>query len=138
MARTNRSPVAVNVTMDAADILVAALNTLEGIDFVRDAWENKAPDSYGVVELSGQSNALWADDRMIGQCFQLRVHLYTAGGSDEWVAKVQAKLVEATDGYRLTAHDYDYGINKNHWTWDCQIYGPLQWEEEAEDGTLGN
>ena len=42
MARS-RNTTPTTVTRDAADILVDALNTIEGISFVRDAWENKAP-----------------------------------------------------------------------------------------------
>lgn len=134
MARSRSTPVTTTVTMDAADLLVSALNTIEGISFVRDAWENKAPTDYGVVELAGQSNALWADNRMTEQVFQLVVHLYVAGGSDEWVSKVQEKLSTACDGYSLPAHEFAYDIGKNHWTWNCQIIGPLQWDEVVTSG----
>ena len=135
MARRNNTQTA-SVTRDAADLLVSALNELEGIAFVRDAWENKAPDNYGVVELSGQSTALWADNKMLEQVFQLVVHLYVDGGSDEWVAKVQQKLATACDGYSLPAHEFAFDIGKNHWTWNCQIIGPIQWDEVAENGTV--
>lgn len=134
MARTRSDPVATTVTVDAADLLVAALNEIEGIDFVRDAWENKAPDNYGVVELAGQSSALWADNRMQEQMFQLTVHLYVKGGSDEWVSKVQAKLDTATDGYSLPLHEFAFDIGKNHWQWTAWIVGPLQWEETVTSG----
>ena len=132
MARTERT--ATTVTRDAADLLVDALNTIEGISFVRDAWENKAPDNYGVVELTGQSNAMWADNRMTEQVFQLTVHLYVDGGSDEWVGKVQGKLATACDGYSLPAHEFAFDIAKNHWTWNCQIIGPILWEEPVTNG----
>ena len=46
------------VTVDAIDVLLNKLNTIEGIEFVRDAWLNKAPDNYGVVELQGEANQL--------------------------------------------------------------------------------
>ena len=134
MARTRNTPVSTTVTRDAADILVAKLNELEGIQFVRDAWENKAPDDYGVVELDGQSMSLWADDRMIEQVFQLKVHLYITGTGDDKVALVQQKLAAVCDGYSLPAHEYAYDIDKNHWTWQCSMIGPLQWEEVVTDG----
>ena len=136
MARSRTTPVTTTVTRDAADLLVGKLNEIEGIAFVRDAWENKAPDNYGVVELAGQSSALWADNRMLEQVFQLTVHLYVAGGSDEWVAKVQEKLAEACDGYSLPAHEFAFDIGKNHWTWNCQIVGPIQWEETVTSGEV--
>lgn len=122
------------VTVDAADLLVAKLNELEGIAFVRDAWENKAPDNYGVVELSGQSDSLWADNRMIEQVFQLTVHVYVNGTGDDMVAKVQQKLSAVTDGYSLPAHEFAFDIGKNHWTWNCVMIGPLQWEETVSNG----
>lgn len=128
MARTRNTPVTTTVTYDAADILVAKLNELDGLAFVRDAWENKAPDDYGVVELDGQSMSLWADDRMIEQVFQLKVHMYITGTGDDKVALVQQKLAAVCDGYSLPAHEYAYDINKNHWTWQCSMIGPLQWE----------
>lgn len=135
MARTRSAPAApVTVTHDAADLLVAKLNELTGITFVRDAWENKAPDNYGVVELDGQAGSLWADNRMLEQIFRLKVHLYVTGGGDEWVSQVQGKLAEACDGYNLPAHEYAFDINKNHWTWDCEIIGPIRWEEMVENG----
>ena len=134
MAQSNDTPVTTTVTYDAADILVAKLNELDGLAFVRDAWENKAPDDYGVVELDGQSMSLWADDRMIEQVFQLKVHLYITGTGDDKVALVQQKLAAVCDGYSLPAHEYAYDIDKNHWTWQCSMIGPLQWEEVVTDG----
>lgn len=122
------------VTRDAADLLVDALNTIGGISFVRDAWENKAPDDYGVVELNGQSDSLWADNRMVEQTFQLTVHLYVHGGSDEWVGKVQDKLRTSCDGFSLPTHEYLFDIDKNHWQWTVQIIGPIQWEETVSNG----
>ena len=117
------------VTRDAADILVEQLNTIEGISFVRDAWENKAPDDYGVVELSDQSNALYADNHLIAQEFRFRVHLYATGGSNAWITKIQAVLDSYTDGYAMESHEFLYDIGKNHWTWRAFLVSPLQWEE---------
>lgn len=133
MARS-RNTTPTTVTRDAADILVDALNTIEGISFVRDAWENKAPDDYGVVEMTGQSNALWADNKMQEQTFALAVHLYTKDGGNVWIRKIQEKLEEACDWYTMPSHEFVYEISKNHWTWTAYIIGPLQWEEAAVGG----
>ena len=135
MARSRTlSSAPATVTRDAADILVDALNTIDGISFVRDAWENKAPDDYGVVEMTGQSNALWADDRMVEQTFSLAVHLYTKDGGNAWIQKIQEKLATACDWYNMPTHEFIYEIGKNHWTWTAYIIGPLQWEEAAVGG----
>ena len=133
MARS-RNATPTTVTRDAADILVEQLNTIEGISFVRDAWENKAPDNYGVVTLTGQNNALYADNHMIAQTFTLAVHLYVTDGSNAWIEKVQEKLNEYTDGYSLPTHEFVFEINKNHWQWTVYMIGPLQWEEVVTSG----
>ena len=130
MARTKG---AAPVTRNAADMMVDRLNDT-GIPFVRDAWENKAPDDYGVVEVIGQSAALWADDRMLEQVFQLRIHLYVNGSRDDLVTSVQEKLNDICYTYSLPSHEFLFDIAKNHWTWDCHIIGPLQWNEVATGG----
>lgn len=124
-------------TYDAADLLVEALNVIDGLAFVRDAWENKAPDNYGVVELDGDAASLWADDHQVGVIYQLSVHLYVTGGGDEWIKKIQTVLAERCDGYTMPTHEYAYDISKNHWLWRCRIIGPLQWTESegGDDGT---
>ena len=135
MARNRTTPiVATTVTRDACDILVEKLNEIPGIAFVRDAWENKAPDDYGVVELTGQNNALYADNHMIAQTFALAVHLYATDGSNAWIPKIQAKLNDWTDGYSLPVHEFLWDIGKNHWQWTAYMIGPLQWEEESTGG----
>ena len=137
MARNRNVPETVTTTTvirDAADILVAKLNEIDGITFVRDAWENKAPDNYGAVGMTNQSNALWADDRMVEQVFCMYVHLYCKGGGNEWITKIQEKLEEASDWYNFQAHEFVYEIGKNHWTWAAYIVGPLQWEEVVTGG----
>ena len=138
MARNRTTPVTTttSVTRDAADILVDRLNEIEGIAFVRDAWENKAPDNYGVVEMAEQADALWADDRMQEQTFRLTVHLYAKDGGNEWIGKIQEKLAEATDWYSMAPHEYAWDIGMNHWTWYAYIIGPLQWSEVVPVGTV--
>ena len=138
MARTKAaaSTAPATVTRDAVDLLVEKLNEIEGIDFVRDAWEDKAPDNYGVVEMAEQAMAQWADDKMVEQAFSMTVHLYAADGSNAWIRKIQEKLAEATDWYNMLPHEYAWDIGKNHWSWNAYIIGPLQWEEVTEGGTV--
>lgn len=130
MARS-RTAAVTTVVRDAADILTAKLNEIEGLAFVRDAWENKAPDNYGVVELEGEPEALWADDRQVDCIYQMSVHIYVSGGGDEYVALIESKLAEVCDGYSMPLHEYAYDINRNHWQWRCRMFGPLRWTEEG-------
>ena len=169
MARTRNEPVATTVTRDTVDQLVSELNTLDGITWVRDAWENQAPDNYGVVEVNGAPVNMWADNVLISQDFvdgiryigdplndaySLRVirnlvtGLYdyywglddidcgddTETNRDDLVALVQAKLAAKCDSYVLAGHEFAYDIGKNHWWWNCQVIGPLQWEDVDTNG----
>ena len=135
MARSrNVTPVTTTVTVDAVDRLATALNTLEGIAFVRDAWENKAPANYGVVEVDGAPMNLWGDDKLLSQVFQLRVHAYVDGSRDDLVPMIQAKLGTATDWFSLIQHEFLMDVNKNHWVWQAQVIGPLQWTEVVTSG----
>ena len=141
MARTtkaNRTTTA-TVTVDAIDKLVEKLNTIEGIEFVRDAWQEKAPDDYGVVELSGEARQLWADGHLTDSIYRVIVHLYVKDDDDTWPAKVQEKLeaLEA-DGVLDTTHtnsrEFLMDIVKVHWTWSVFMYGPLTWTETVPAG----
>ena len=62
MAQTNDP-----VTVDIIGQLVDRLNEIDGIEFVEDAWLNKAPENYGVVELTGEAGNDWADGRKTAQ-----------------------------------------------------------------------
>ncbi len=137
MARTTRSAATNTVTtVDAVDRLVAKLNEIEGIEFVRDAWVNKAPENYGVVELTGEPRQLWADGKLLDSIWRVIITLYVAGDDDDWPAKVQAKLeaMEAADEVELThtiSRNFDYEIGKVSWVWQVNLCGPLTWESDA-------
>lgn len=123
-------------TIDAVDRLVAKLNEIEGIEFVRDAWVNKAPENYGVVELTGEPAQLWADGKLLDSIWRVVITLYVAGDDDDWPAKVQAKLeaMEAADEVELThtiSRSFDYEISKVSWVWQVNLCGPLTWESDA-------
>ena len=124
------------VTVDAIDTLVNKLNTIEGIEFVRDAWMNKAPDNYGVVELQGEANQLWADGKLIDSIWRVIITAYVTGDDDTIAYTVQAKLedLEADGKVDLThtiSREYAYDINKTCWRWTVNLYGSLTHEEEA-------
>lgn len=135
MART-RSAQTQTVTIDAIDQLVTQLNEISGIEFVRDAWLNKAPENYGVVELSGEASQLWADGHLLDSVYRVLVHLYVKGDDDSWPAQVQEKLeaLESTGKVDLThtnTRDFDYQTGKVHWMWSVSLYGPLTWTESV-------
>ena len=130
MARTKSTRQTVTVTVDAVDEIVSKLNELDGIEFAKDAWVNKAPENYGVVELSGEARQLWADGHLTDSTWTVIVTAYVNDASDEWPAKVQAKLDSLEDaGFLETTHtvsrEFDYVTGKVRWRWTVFMYGEL-------------
>lgn len=107
------------------DSLLTALNAIEGLAFVQDAWKDKAPDDYGVVELTGESHALWADEKMVEQRFRAKVHIYVHDGEFDWIQAVQSVLEAQDLYYDMPTREYLYDIHAVHWEWDIWIYGPV-------------
>ena len=103
-----------------------------GIPFRVDAWKNEAPNSYGVVELTGQNGGEWADGRMIDQAFTAEVTLYVAGNSAKWIDAIQSKLEELDAGYSLPERRWLPDIKKTAWVWRATFYGPMEWTEFVE------
>jgi len=138
MARTrqNRTAEQATVTVNAMDKIVAKLNTLEGIEFAKDAWVNKAPENYGVVRLSGEARQLWADGHLTDSAWTVVVEAWVKDDSDGYPALIQGKLEALEDdGVIDLTHtnnrEFDYQIGKIHWWWTLIMYGPLQWQEPA-------
>ena len=122
--------------MKALDRLVNKLNEIDGVEFVRDAWVNKAPDNYGVVEMSGEVSQLWADGHLTDSIWRVVVTLYVKSDEDTYPDKVQAKLeaLEAAghlDFTQTVSREFVYDIGKVKWTWQVNMYGSLTWEEET-------
>jgi len=142
MARTKSQKTTQTVTVDAVDLLTSKLSEI-GVTFVRDAWLNKAPDNYGVVELQGEARQLWADGKLLDSIWRALVTLYVKGDDDSYAYQVQSKLEDLeSDGKVDLTHtisrDFDYETGKVRWMWTVNLYGPLTWQEpvteSASDG----
>lgn len=123
-------------TVDVIDLLAAKLSET-GVEFVRDAWLNKAPDNYGVVELQGEAAQLWADGHLTDSIWRVIVTLYVGDDDDTWPGVVQAKLeeMEADGKVDLThtiSRGFDYEIGKVRWMWTVNVYSLTH--EEAVEG----
>lgn len=124
-------------SIDIIDRLVERLNEIEGLEFVRDAWINKAPDNYGVVELSGGGATLWADGVLLDQSFFVRISVYVTDGSNQWLSAVQAKLTEMELSHTFPTREYLMDPPCVRWVWTVQMYGPLVTEvPDAGDGEI--
>ena len=128
------------MTVNRIDEIVAKLNTLEGIEFAKDAWVNEAPANYGVVELSGEARQLWADGHLLDSAWTVIVRAYVGDGDDSWPEKIQQKLNALEDeGKADLTHtcnrEFDYATGKVRWQWILIMYGPLTRTEPAAAGT---
>lgn len=136
MARTRTTRSRTTVTVDAVDELTQKLSEI-GVDFVRDAWLNKAPDNYGVVELQGEARQLWADGHLLDSIYRVLVTLYVKGDDDSYPAMVQEKLEELESAGKVDlthtiSRSFDYETGKVQWVWTVNMYGPLIREESGE------
>lgn len=120
------------ITVDVVDLITSALDQLDGISFARDAWENKAPDQYGVVEMTEEPTQMTADGKVVDEIYRLNVTLYVNGADDTWADKVRQKmeLLEATYewldiGCRMVMHQYEFSIGKVRWAFRLSVPGPL-------------
>lgn len=121
-------------TVDVADRLVDSLNEIEGLAFVRDArTENEPERNYGIVRLTGENTAVWADDVMVEQAFGLAVNVFVKDERAEWLSQIQAKLEAADLFYRFTVRNYHVETDAVEWEWTATHYGPLL----ADDGEAG-
>lgn len=123
--------------MDIVDRLVDSLNEIEGLAFVRDArTENEPERNYGIVRLTGENSAVWADDVMVEQAFGLAVNVFVKDERAEWLEQIQAKLEAANLFYRFTARNYHVETDAVEWEWTATHYGPLL-VDDGEAGTDG-
>lgn len=130
MARTRNQ----GTKVSAIDKLVARLNELDGIEFAKDAWVNKAPENYGVVELNGEALQLWGDGHLTDSAWNVVVRAYVKDDSDEYPALIQEKLEALEDEGMIdlthtTNREFDYFTGKVMWQWIVVLWGPLTWTE---------
>ena len=137
MARTRNQRTTATVKHDVIDEIIAKLNELEGIEFAKDAWVNKAPEVYGVVQLSAEARQLWGDGKLLDSVYNVIVAAFVNDDDNEWVQKIQGKLEELeSDGKIDLTHtnnrEFDFETGKVRWQWIVMVYGPLTWTETVE------
>lgn len=130
MARTKKN--AEPVTIDIVDLITAKLDEMEGISITRDAWENEAPEQYGVIEMDEEPMQISADGHVIDENYRLTLTLYVNGSSDAWADNVREKLDELESAYewldigcRMIMHQFVFSIGKVRWAFRLTIPGPL-------------
>ena len=105
---------------DRVEQLITELNKISGLDFVEDAWVEKAPANYGVVELTGEIQNDYAEGRKTAQAWNLRITIYVTGGSHHWIGEVQDVLARMGIPYSAPQREYLQDIKKVMWVWNLR------------------
>jgi len=120
-----------NQTVDKIQEMIDALNTISGIEFQEDAWDDKAPSNYGVVELTGETANDYADGVKIAQAYSVTITMYVSGNSHQWITRVQDVLDQLKVRYTMPTREYLQDINKVRWIWTARIRRPIVREVAA-------
>ena len=115
---------------DLIDTLIDELNDgVDGVTFDRDALDTNRPDDWAAVELIGQDGSEWADGQLIDQVLTVDIWVSVSErGSrirDEVQAVLQAFGQDHEIGWKLTARNYLYNLNKVVWRWTVTLWGPI-------------
>ena len=111
--------------MDKIQQMIDALNTISGIEFTEDAWNEKAPNNYGVVELTGETANDYADGIKIAQAYSVTITMYVSGNSHQWITAVQDVLDSLKVRYTMPTREYLQDINKVRWIWTARVRRPI-------------
>lgn len=106
---------------DRIQEIIDALNEIPGIEFAEDAWEEKAPNNYGVVELTGEAGNDYADGIRIAKGYMVEITIYVTGGSHAWIEKVEAVLDALKIPHTMPQREYLFDIKKVSWRWQARI-----------------
>ena len=120
-----------NQTVDKIQEMIDALNTISGIEFQEDAWDEKAPSNYGVVELTGETANDYADGVKIAQAYSVTITMYVSGNSHQWITRVQDVLDQLKVRYTMPTREYIQDIKKVRWIWTARIRRPIVREVAA-------
>ena len=120
------------IEVDKVQDLSDSLNTIAGIEFAEDAWEEKAPNNYGVVELTGEAGSDYADGRRTAQNYGVRITIYVKGGSHKWIDKVEEKLDALQIPHTMPTREYLFDIKKVSWVWNARIRKKVTQTAEPE------
>lgn len=120
-----------NQTVDKIQQMIDALNTISGIEFREDAWDEKAPSNYGVVELTGETANDYADGVKIAQAYSVTITMYVSGNSHQWITRVQDVLDQLKVRYTMPTREYLQDINKVRWIWTARVRRPIVREVAA-------
>lgn len=98
----------------------------ETLPVAENGWNTRPDsDSYGVVQLDFEADALYGDNLKQAEAYECSFDLYSrAKGGDGWIPLITAALTEHCDGcWRLNHHSYEHDTGLFHWEWVFQVEG---------------
>ena len=112
--------------------LVAALKALTIVNdqdsrtllMAENGWNTRPDaDSYGLVALEYEADALRGDNRKVATAYEGSVDLFSRKkDGDGWVPAISAVLTDHCDGaWSLNSHQYERETGLFHWEWVYQI-----------------
>lgn len=126
-----------NEQEDRIQQIIDALNEIPGIEFAEDAWEEKAPNNYGVVELMGEAGNDYADGKRIAKGYLVEITIYVTGGSHGWIEKVEAVLDGLQLPHTMPQREYTHDIKKVCWRWQTRIRKSILRDAATVSGDSG-
>lgn len=126
-----------NEQEDRIQQIINALNQIPGIEFAEDAWEEKAPNNYGVVELMGEAGNDYADGKRIAKGYLVEITIYVTGGSHGWIEKVEAVLDGLQLPHTLPQREYTHEIKKVCWRWQTRLRKSILRDAATVSGDSG-
>ena len=105
--------------------LVTALKTLD-IPFAEDGWTSRPNvNTYGVVQLDFEADALQGDDTKLDISWEGSVDLFsTAKDGEGYVSEIVKILTQQLGGaWSLNSHVYEQDTRLFHWEWTFEVDG---------------
>ena len=102
--------------------LVTALKKL-GIPFAENAWTSRPKvDTYGVVSLDFEADALRGDNGKLITSYEGSVDLFSTEKESQYVAQIVSVLTTYCDGcWSLNSHVYETNTRLFHWEWTFEV-----------------
>lgn len=111
--------------------LVTALKALSqpGTDVLpvaENGWSTRpTSDSYGIVQLDFEADALHGDDVKVAEAYEGSFDLYSLSKTGAgWLPYIRSTLTTYCGGcWRLNHHAYEHSTKLFHWEWVFQVEG---------------
>ena len=120
--------------------LVTALKTLD-IPFAEDGWTSRPNvNTYGVVQLDFESDAMRGDDAKLITSYEGSVDLFSMSRDGDGMVEAVVEILEEVCGpcWSLNSHVWEQGTRLFHWEWTFEVDDAVHSEDDGDEGSPGN